>query len=97
LELRHGRRTDHDIPTVSELIDRIMSEAERLIRDRLPNCSAAARPRRPRWRERMRRGAITLTVGLALLAFGLNDGFAAEADLPEKQVIVMRIAASSAR
>jgi len=26
----------NDIPTVSELIDRIMSEAERLIRDRLP-------------------------------------------------------------
>ena len=26
----------HDIPTVSELIERIMNEAERLIRDRLP-------------------------------------------------------------
>jgi NADH:quinone reductase (non-electrogenic) len=26
----------NDIPTVSELIERIMSEAERLIRDRLP-------------------------------------------------------------
>jgi nitronate monooxygenase len=32
----------HDIPTVSELIERIMSEAERLIRDRLPNVLGGA-------------------------------------------------------
>jgi hypothetical protein len=39
----------------------------------------------------MRRGAITLTAGLALLAFGLNDSSAAEADPPEKQTIVMEL------
>jgi nitronate monooxygenase len=37
----------HDIPTVKELIDRIMADAERLIRDRLlglldPEVQAAA-------------------------------------------------------
>jgi hypothetical protein len=37
------------------------------------------------------RGAITLTVALALIAFGLKDSFAAEADLPEKPVIVMQL------
>ena len=39
----------------------------------------------------MRRGAITLTVGLALISFGLKDGSAAEADLPEKQAIVIEL------
>ena len=39
----------------------------------------------------MRRGAITPAVGLALLALGLNDSFAAEAGPPEKQVIVMQL------
>ena len=41
----------HDIPTVAELIDRIMSDAERLIRERLSGLlgDGAAEPRR--WRE----------------------------------------------
>jgi hypothetical protein len=39
----------------------------------------------------MRRGTITLTVGLALMALGLKDGCAAEADLPEKQTIVVQL------
>ena len=33
--LRHGRRLIHDIPTCKELIDRMMSEAEEIIRGRL--------------------------------------------------------------
>jgi hypothetical protein len=37
------------------------------------------------------RGAITLTVCLALIVFGLNDSFAAEAGLPEKQTIVTQL------
>jgi NADH:quinone reductase (non-electrogenic) len=40
----------HDIPTVSELIERIMSEAERLIRDRLPSVLGGAAAA-ARWRE----------------------------------------------
>jgi hypothetical protein len=39
----------------------------------------------------MRRGAITPAVALALFALGLNDSFAAETDLPEKQVIVVQL------
>jgi hypothetical protein len=39
----------------------------------------------------MRRGAIRLAAALALIALGLNDSFAAETDLPEKQVIVMQL------
>jgi hypothetical protein len=39
----------------------------------------------------MRRGAITLTVALALIASSLNGSFAAETDLPEKQVMVTRL------
>lgn len=39
----------------------------------------------------MRRGTITLTVALALMALGLKDGCAAEADLPEKQTIVVQL------
>jgi hypothetical protein len=39
----------------------------------------------------MRRGAITLTVALALIAFGLNGSFAAATDLPEKQAIVTQL------
>jgi hypothetical protein len=37
------------------------------------------------------RGALALTIGLALLAFGLNNSFAAAAGLPEKQTIVMQL------
>jgi hypothetical protein len=35
------------------------------------------------------RGALALTVGLALILFGLNDSFAAAAGLPEKQTMVI--------
>ena len=41
----------HDIPTVAELIDRIMAEAERLIRDRLMGRLVRQRYRQRRWRE----------------------------------------------
>jgi hypothetical protein len=37
------------------------------------------------------RGAITLTICLALIVFGLNDSFAAEAGLPEKQTIITQL------
>jgi hypothetical protein len=37
------------------------------------------------------RGSFALTVGLALISFGLNDSFAAAAGLPEKQTIVMQL------
>jgi hypothetical protein len=39
----------------------------------------------------VKRGAITLTLGLAAIAFSLKDSFAAEADLPEKQTIVLQL------
>jgi NADH:quinone reductase (non-electrogenic) len=35
MELRHGGWPDRYIPTVKELIDRIMAEAEQIIRQRL--------------------------------------------------------------
>jgi NADH:quinone reductase (non-electrogenic) len=35
MELRHVAGLIHDIPTVAELIERIMAQAEHLIRDRL--------------------------------------------------------------
>jgi hypothetical protein len=37
------------------------------------------------------REAIMLTFCLTLISFGLKDSFAAEADVPEKQVIVMQL------
>jgi hypothetical protein len=39
----------------------------------------------------MSKEALALAAGLALIAFGLKDGFAAEARLPEKQAIVMQL------
>jgi len=35
VELRHGRRLIHDIPTCKELIERIVSEAEDIVRNQL--------------------------------------------------------------
>ena len=67
----------HDIPTVAELIDRIMAEAERLIRERLDGLarrgSDAAGEGRVR-RSRNQRGPLQFVVGKHRISDNTTDG-----------------------